>query len=231
MNSYFPQSTQSHFFESSLLQSSVQQSNKNFFPFSSSTSSNTVSPFFEEDKNYDPKYKTELCKKFQTTGKCPYGYKCRFAHGKEELISKHLGNNYKKKFCKSFTQKGFCPYGSRCSFKHDEKKFDQTVFGYYYLKHFLFNYSNFKSLYENNINITNKRLKVFQELTDINIKANKISCSTFNVNKLEMNNNTIINCLINTNNSEQHNSSLSTISIDEKNITENNENDIEENEI
>ena len=28
----------------------------------------------EEENKFDPKYKTELCKKFQSTGKCPYGY-------------------------------------------------------------------------------------------------------------------------------------------------------------
>ena len=35
----------------------------------------------------DPKYKTELCKTFSDTGICPYGDKCRFAHGKEELFN------------------------------------------------------------------------------------------------------------------------------------------------
>lgn len=34
----------------------------------------------------DPRvYKTELCKKFQETGDCPYGTKCQFAHGNHEL--------------------------------------------------------------------------------------------------------------------------------------------------
>lgn len=28
------------------------------------------------------KYKTELCKKYEEKGLCPYGLKCRFAHGK-----------------------------------------------------------------------------------------------------------------------------------------------------
>ena len=27
------------------------------------------------------KFKTELCKTFSTNGYCPYGKKCRFAHG------------------------------------------------------------------------------------------------------------------------------------------------------
>lgn len=28
------------------------------------------------------KYKTELCRTFEEKGACPYGQKCRFAHGK-----------------------------------------------------------------------------------------------------------------------------------------------------
>ena len=44
----------------------------------------------EQQSMNDPKYKTELCKKFSDTGTCPYGSKCRFAHGKGELISKML---------------------------------------------------------------------------------------------------------------------------------------------
>lgn len=37
-------------------------------------------------KNDEEKYKTELCKNFVSTGKCNYGKKCRFAHGKDELV-------------------------------------------------------------------------------------------------------------------------------------------------
>ena len=76
----------------------------------------------EEEHKKDPKYKTELCQKYMETGNCPYGIKCRFAHGKKELISKIIGINYKKKPCKKFNQFGFCPYGSRCNFLHNEKK-------------------------------------------------------------------------------------------------------------
>ena len=54
-----------------------------------------------EDKfNPSEKYKTELCEKFQSTGFCPYGNKCQFAHGKEELITKIHNVNYKKKKCR-----------------------------------------------------------------------------------------------------------------------------------
>ena len=51
---------------------------------------------FEEEKKRDPKYKTELCKSWVETNFCPYGNKCRFAHGKNELVSKHINSSYKK---------------------------------------------------------------------------------------------------------------------------------------
>ena len=63
----------------------------------------------KDKKQIDSNYKTELCKKFQSRGFCPYGNKCRFAHGKEELIAKVQGANYKKEKCKSFYERGYCP--------------------------------------------------------------------------------------------------------------------------
>ena len=75
-----------------------------------------------KEKDCDPKYKTELCKTFEKTNFCPYGNKCRFAHGKEELFEKsECIFNYKKKDCKSFYSNIYCIYGSRCLFKHSDK--------------------------------------------------------------------------------------------------------------
>ena len=129
---------------------------------------NLLKNIIEEENKFDPKYKTELCKKFQNTGKCPYGHKCRFAHGKEELISKAQGVNYKKKLCKTFYDKGYCPYGSRCNFKHDERKFSETSFSYFYLQLFLFKQYNFmpsrKSFYSNKTTLLNERLPIFESL-------------------------------------------------------------------
>lgn len=34
----------------------------------------------------EAKYKTEMCKNWVETGKCNYGEKCKFAHGKNELV-------------------------------------------------------------------------------------------------------------------------------------------------
>lgn len=70
-----------------------------------------------QERIFDPKYKTELCKKFNETKFCPYGNKCRFAHGKEELFVRG-DPNYKRKNCKSFHSELYCSYGSRCLFKH-----------------------------------------------------------------------------------------------------------------
>ena len=125
-----------------------------------------IKNIIEEENKFDPKYKTELCKKFQNTGKCPYGFKCRFAHGKEELIIKSQGLNYKKKPCKTFNEKGYCPYGSRCSFRHDERKFSELCFSYYYLQLFLFKKYNFypsiNYLNQKGSKLINGRLPVFE---------------------------------------------------------------------
>ena len=137
----------------------------------------------EEENKFDPKYKTELCKKFQSTGNCPYGYKCRFAHGKEELLSKSQGANYKKKPCKTFNEKGYCPYGSRCSFRHDERKFSEISFSYFYLQLFLFKKYNFlpsrRNFYLNQSNLLNKRLPVFESLSENLFNQKKIQNELF----------------------------------------------------
>ena len=140
--------------------SKIMELNKNY---------SLLKNIIEEENKFDPKYKTELCKKFQSTGKCPYGHKCRFAHGKEELISKTQGANYKKKLCKSFEEKGYCPYGSRCNFRHDERKFSEISFSYFYLQLFVFKQYNFlpsrKSFYSNKTTLINERLPIFESLT------------------------------------------------------------------
>ena len=120
--------------------------------------------FTQEQKSFpiehpsisDPKYKTELCQKFADTGKCPYGSKCRFAHGKKELISKTQNSNYKKKPCKTFTESGFCPYGSRCSFKHDERSLKEIKLPFYYVNLF----------FKNKIDTNHKRLTIFESITN-----------------------------------------------------------------
>ena len=144
-----------------------------------------IKNIIEAENKFDPKYKTELCKKFQSTGHCPYGYKCRFAHGKKELITKQQGKNYKKRPCKSFFEKGYCPYGSRCNFQHYEKSFNEINFSFYYFQLFLL------TKYENNrpsrnflhsigSKLINDRLPIFKSITknlsDDKIDNSKIKC-------------------------------------------------------
>jgi hypothetical protein len=180
----------------------------------------------EEENKVDAKYKTELCKKFQSTGKCPYGYKCRFAHGKEELISKLQGLNYKKKPCKTFNEKGYCPYGSRCSFKHDERTFSETSFSYFYLQLFLFKTYNFlpsrKNFYSERSILLYRRLPIFESLSQKNI----FNESDKNFGEIDTNNSLII--LSNNSDEEMVNKKVDSFSNDLNNDNDyNNENIIE----
>jgi len=68
-------------------------------------------------KTSEVKYKTEICKNF-LQGKCKFGNKCAFAHGKEDLREKSF--ECKAKVCKQFSEYGYCLYGERCHFKHEK---------------------------------------------------------------------------------------------------------------
>ncbi|KAG7811544.1 hypothetical protein KL921_001810 [Ogataea angusta] len=65
-------------------------------------------------------YKTEMCTQFQEKGSCPYGAKCQFAHGTEELKKVKRADNWKTKLCANWLKSGSCRYGKRCCFKHGE---------------------------------------------------------------------------------------------------------------
>ena len=73
------------------------------------------------------KAKSSLCKNFSEKGYCPYGFKCQFAHGLEELRCNVDENSYKTKPCNSFWRKGHCPYGFRCNFSHSRYQDANTV--------------------------------------------------------------------------------------------------------
>ncbi|CAO3661681.1 unnamed protein product [Rhizopus stolonifer] len=80
----------------------------------------------------NPLYKTRLCERFETEGSCPYGPKCNFAHGIDELRGKTEprfekeevttdGNQlFKTKLCEKFMRERFCQYGPKCHFAHGE---------------------------------------------------------------------------------------------------------------
>ena len=66
---------------------------------------------------YVNKYKTEICKNYQLTGKCEYSFNCFYAHGEGELRDIKRPSKFKTTLCRNF-EKGYCSYGSRCQFKH-----------------------------------------------------------------------------------------------------------------
>lgn len=63
-------------------------------------------------------FKTELCNKWQETGKCPYGDNCQFAHGITELRPVIRHPRYKTEVCRMVLAGDTCPYGHRCHFRH-----------------------------------------------------------------------------------------------------------------
>ena len=76
---------------------------------------------FTPSTPYVHKFRTEMCKNFELTGKCKYGDECSFAHGKQQMmLKKDVSALYKTKDCKKYTTNGYCPYGSRCQFIHRE---------------------------------------------------------------------------------------------------------------
>lgn len=66
------------------------------------------------------KHKTELCKTYSELGYCPYEHKCRFAHGRQELVGRPVKQPLKSRRCNGFWKNGCCSYGIRCQFGHAE---------------------------------------------------------------------------------------------------------------
>eukprot|EP01133_Synstelium_polycarpum_P002536 gene2536-2905_t len=79
----------------------------------------------EEEITGQSRYKTELCRSFQETGICRYGFKCQFAHGRDELRPVMRHPKYKTETCKTFHTVGSCPYGARCRFIHSRPNAQQ----------------------------------------------------------------------------------------------------------
>ena len=46
-------------------------------------SNSMIKNIIKAENKVDPKYKTEICKKFQSTGYCPYGSRCNFRHNEK----------------------------------------------------------------------------------------------------------------------------------------------------
>ncbi|GAQ80543.1 CCCH-type Zn-finger protein [Klebsormidium nitens] len=72
-------------------------------------------------------YKTELCNKWEEQGQCPYGPKCQFAHGIEELRPVLRHPKFKTEICRLVANGYKCPYGHRCHFRHSIEGDDVPV--------------------------------------------------------------------------------------------------------
>ena len=97
-------------------------SEHDLFPSSQKHQINTSTNFKGKASDFKIKYKTELCKFYEMTGKCKYGENCAYAHGIENLRSKVTNTTaYRTKKCIQFFETGYCPYGSRCQFQHQLK--------------------------------------------------------------------------------------------------------------
>ena len=88
----------------------------------------------------NPRYKTTLCKKFSSGQICPYGDKCQFAHGVQDLrvyTGQVIGQNginlndpnnkaqnsilnFKIVKCKNWEKDRTCKYGAHCTFAHGD---------------------------------------------------------------------------------------------------------------
>lgn len=84
----------------------------------------------------NPRYKTMMCKHYNTPQGCSYGDKCQFAHGPAELRSagpiaaqpmsvttkqpQRNPLNYKIVKCKNWERDGTCKYGAHCTFAHGD---------------------------------------------------------------------------------------------------------------
>ncbi|KAM7543079.1 hypothetical protein Aperf_G00000011403 [Anoplocephala perfoliata] len=82
------------------------------------TDSNSKKNLLEPQARKNIRYKTELCRYLQRTGKCPHGSRCTFAHGVFELRNIEEHPNYKRVPCRNMLRTGTCPYGDKCTFIH-----------------------------------------------------------------------------------------------------------------
>mmetsp|Transcript_29377 Transcript_29377/g.78932 ORF Transcript_29377/g.78932 Transcript_29377/m.78932 type:complete len:490 (-) Transcript_29377:213-1682(-) len=76
---------------------------------------------------HNSKYKTEMCKNWMEKGTCPYGHKCQFAHGPDDMRLREHKPTYKTRPCQTFIQTGRCPYGTRCKFRHGDDDEDRLL--------------------------------------------------------------------------------------------------------
>mmetsp|Transcript_19933 Transcript_19933/g.34297 ORF Transcript_19933/g.34297 Transcript_19933/m.34297 type:complete len:273 (-) Transcript_19933:493-1311(-) len=74
----------------------------------------------------DTRHKTELCRNWEEKRICPYGIKCLFAHGVDELRNVKRNVLFKTSPCYWYYRIGICYHGPRCVFAHRPPFFDDT---------------------------------------------------------------------------------------------------------
>jgi hypothetical protein len=166
-----------------------------------STSNEDISEKAEKNNNFNTiykakaydfkrKYRTELCKYYEMTGKCKYGAKCAYAHGIENLRTKVTNTTaYRTKKCKQFFENGYCPYGSRCQFAHQIK--DNIMNNPYDINMSYQKILDIISKIENVRNIKKlvekPRLKIFKEISCDKCDDNNKSRLLDDIKELDMN--------------------------------------------
>ena len=89
------------------------------------------------DPQRQAKVKTELCLYYLKDVVCPFGERCNYAHGWDELRFKRLQElernglipnaaQYRTHPCLSWIMTGSCPFGQRCSSIHDPRAAGST---------------------------------------------------------------------------------------------------------
>ncbi|XP_023334238.1 uncharacterized protein LOC111705801 isoform X2 [Eurytemora carolleeae] len=79
-------------------------------------------------------FKTSPCSAYASTGVCPNGMNCRFAHSAQELRTPN-GGAAKAVLCKTWLEEGSCArQGQGCQFAHGQKELGSQTDGSYILK-------------------------------------------------------------------------------------------------
>jgi hypothetical protein len=151
----------------------------------SSTSSNSKKQHVIErrHKNFQVKKKTELCKTYQLGHTCPYGSKCSFAHGFEELKCKVLvPGNYRTIKCKQFFEKDSCHFGPRCQFLHKSTTYTGLIMPTV----------NYEKLFEGVVNSLDKKISTNSETNEAISSFTKTE--NFGLRRLKVFENSTIYC-------------------------------------
>jgi len=127
-----PQNFSSLSISPSLVQSSTKNTSMSAQTQSITLPSTPPPQNLRNDPHRLAKIKTELCLYYTQGWKCPFGSKCNYAHGIDELKYTKLIDmeraglvddvkTYRTHPCFSWVSSGCCPFGQRCSCIHDPK--------------------------------------------------------------------------------------------------------------